>query len=593
MNEESQDADDSSEVQDQQPSLTFDFNQKFETMDWWPNLADLDRLNILNSPKEDRARLLASKYSKPVEEIMLEIGKKTDLEYQEDFEMPENPTKLLPMRLIHNYCCLPIVIDENGKLCLVTPWPPSEIMSRWIFAVSGMKPIWSLGSPEKISRAITENFGIGADSLDESDLEEEGDDESQDDLEDQNAAIIRFVNEVIQRAIVDRATDIHFEPHKDTLQIRYRIDGQLVPVRVPDNLRSFQDAIISRIKIMSGINISEKRRPQGGRITFSQGQSDLDIRVSTLPTLYGESISLRLLNEKSQPLSMRELGLLGEDEINIVSVLEKPHGIVLVTGPTGSGKSTSLTAFIRRIHKPERRIMTVEDPVEYEVAGINQTQVNSEIGFTFASALREILRQDPDVIMVGEIRDRETADIAIRASLTGHLVLSTLHTNDAPGAITRLIDMEIEPFLIASSVEMVIAQRLVRRLCKECAKPTIKTEREIVASLALLETIESEIIHRDKVLQAVGCPQCQNLGYRGRVGIFELMRMSDPIHSLVIKSASAPDIREVALKEGMSTLQGSGWNQIKRGLTTIEEVIRYADGFVGEENTEEILSEGL
>ena len=593
MNEESQDADDSSEVQDQQPSLTFDFNQKFETMDWWPNLADLDRLNILNSPKEDRARLLASKYSKPVEEIMLEIGKKTDLEYQEDFEMPENPTKLLPMRLIHNYCCLPIVIDENGKLCLVTPWPPSEIMSRWIFAVSGMKPIWSLGSPEKISRAITENFGIGADSLDESDLEEEGDDESQDDLEDQNAAIIRFVNEVIQRAIVDRATDIHFEPHKDTLQIRYRIDGQLVPVRVPDNLRSFQDAIISRIKIMSGINISEKRRPQGGRITFSQGQSDLDIRVSTLPTLYGESISLRLLNEKSQPLSMRELGLLGEDEINIVSVLEKPHGIVLVTGPTGSGKSTSLTAFIRRIHKPERRIMTVEDPVEYEVAGINQTQVNSEIGFTFASALREILRQDPDVIMVGEIRDRETADIAIRASLTGHLVLSTLHTNDAPGAITRLIDMEIEPFLIASSVEMVIAQRLVRRLCKECAKPTKKTEREIIASLALLEADESEIIHKDKVLQAVGCPQCQNLGYRGRVGIFELMRMSDPIHSLVIKSASAPDIREVALEEGMSTLQGSGWNQIKRGLTTIEEVIRYADGFVGDENVEEVLSEEL
>ena len=593
MEEGELDADAEGESQDDRPSLAFDLNKNYEKMDWWPNLADLDRLNILNAPKEDRARLLASKYSKPVDEIMVEIGKKTDMDYQEDFEMPENPTKLLPMRLIHNYCCLPVAINENGKLCLVTPWPPSEIMSRWVFAVSGKKPLWSLGAPEKISRAITENFGIGADSLDESDLEQDSDDEAQDDLEDQNAAIIRFVNEVIQRAIVDRATDIHFEPHKDTLQIRYRIDGQLVPVRVPDNLRSFQDAIISRIKIMSGINISEKRRPQGGRITFSQGQSDLDIRVSTLPTLYGESISLRLLNEKSQPLSMRELGLLDDDELNIVSVLEKPHGIVLVTGPTGSGKSTSLTAFIRRIHKPERRIMTVEDPVEYEVAGINQTQVNSEIGFTFASALREILRQDPDVIMVGEIRDRETADIAIRASLTGHLVLSTLHTNDAPGAITRLIDMEIEPFLIASSVEMVIAQRLVRRLCQECAKATSKTEREIIASLALLETAESEIIHKDKVLQAVGCPQCQNLGYRGRVGIFELMRMSDPIHSLVIKSASAPDIREVALEEGMSTLQGSGWNQIKRGLTTIEEVIRYADGFVGEENTEEILSEGL
>ena len=305
-------------------------------------------------------------------------------------------------------------------------------MNRWVYAVSGCKPVWHLGSPEKVVRAITENFGIGADSLEESDLEEDAEQEAQDDLEDQNAAIIRFVNEVVQRAIVDRATDIHFEPHKETLQIRYRIDGQLVPVRVPDNLRSFQDAIISRIKIMAGINISEKRRPQGGRITFTHGQSDLDIRVSTLPTLYGESISLRLLNEKSQPLSMQELGLVSTEEKKLVAILEKPHGIVLVTGPTGSGKSTSLTAFIRRIHKPERRIMTVEDPVEYEVSGINQTQVNSEIGFTFASALREILRQDPDVIMVGEIRDRETADIAIRASLTGHLVLSTLHTNDAP-----------------------------------------------------------------------------------------------------------------------------------------------------------------
>ena len=235
--------------------------------------------------------------------------------------------------------------------------------------------------------------------------------------------------------------------------------------------------------------------------------------------------------------------------------MEKPHGIVLVTGPTGSGKSTSLTAFIRRIHKPERRIMTVEDPVEYEVAGINQTQVNSEIGFTFASALREILRQDPDVIMVGEIRDRETADIAIRASLTGHLVLSTLHTNDAPGAITRLIDMEIEPFLIASSVEMVIAQRLVRRLCPICAIPTSMSESELKASLSLLEVDLSEVNYLKQVKESQGCPKCQNLGFRGRGGIFELMKMSDAIHGLVIQSASAPDIREVALKEGMTTLQ--------------------------------------
>ena len=455
---------------DDMPSA--DIYDSEDTLDWWPDLSDLDRLNVLGSPKEDRARMLAAKFSNTVDEVMTELGSKAELAYLDDFELSENPTKIIPLRLIHSFSCLPLKEQTEGRVQLITVWPPTSRMSRWIYAVSGHKPVWSLGSPEKIIRAITENFGIGADSLDDSDLDYEDDDDGQDDLEDQNAAIIRFVNEVVQKAIVDRATDIHFEPHKETLQIRYRIDGQLVPVRVPDNLRSFQDAIISRIKIMAGINISEKRRPQGGRITFTHGQSDLDIRVSTLPTLYGESISLRLLNEKSQPLSMAELGLSSTSESKIGSVLEKPHGIVLVTGPTGSGKSTSLTAFIRKIHKPERRIMTVEDPVEYEVAGINQTQVNAEIGFNFASALREILRQDPDVIMVGEIRDRETADIAIRASLTGHLVLSTLHTNDAPGAITRLIDMEIEPFLIASSVEMVIAQRLVRKLCMECCQPT-------------------------------------------------------------------------------------------------------------------------
>jgi type II secretory ATPase GspE/PulE/Tfp pilus assembly ATPase PilB-like protein len=691
--------------------------------DWWPDLSDLDRLNIQNAPLEDRARLLSAKVSMSIEHTMQSISDRKKYPLLDDFKLPENPTRNFPLRLIHAFSSLPIQHDQSpvhedkvkvlcvdddesilrgyqlnlrnefdlhvaksgesgieifkkvgefsvvlsdmrmpgmngskmlaeinkidpnivsvlitghsdfevakeainsgkvfkiltkpcsadeliktlkecslihqknveknvnvgaddGKIHLLTVWPPTARMSRWVYAVSGRKPIWYLGLPEKVTSAITENFGIGSDSLDETDLESENEDEAQDDLEDQNAAIIRFVNEVVQKAIVDRATDIHFEPHKDTLQIRYRIDGQLVPVRVPDNLRSFQDAIISRIKIMAGINISEKRRPQGGRITFSYGQSDLDIRVSTLPTLYGESISLRLLNEKSQPLSMPELGLLPKDEKNIVSVLDKPHGIVLVTGPTGSGKSTSLTAFIRKIHKPERRIMTVEDPVEYEVAGINQTQVNSEIGFNFASALREILRQDPDVIMVGEIRDRETADIAIRASLTGHLVLSTLHTNDAPGAITRLIDMEIEPFLIASSVEMVIAQRLVRRLCQKCFLSTKMSEKDLLASLSLLEIDSSEKAYFDQVRDAQGCPKCQNLGYRGRVGIFELMRMSDEIHSLVIKSASAPDIREVALKEGMSTLQGSGWQQIKRGLTTIDEVIRYADGSVDDE----------
>jgi type II secretory ATPase GspE/PulE/Tfp pilus assembly ATPase PilB-like protein len=242
-----------------------------------------------------------------------------------------------------------------------------------------------------------------------------------------------------------------------------------------------------------------------------------------------------------------------------------------------------LTAFIRRINLPERRIMTVEDPVEYEVAGVNQTQVNSEIGFNFASALREILRQDPDVIMVGEIRDRETADIAIRASLTGHLVLSTLHTNDAPGAITRLIDMEIEPFLIASSVELVLAQRLVRRLCLHCASPATLNRNQLLGSLAVLDVDPEEAEHADKVLQAVGCGKCQNLGYRGRVGIFEIMLVTDALHSLIIKNASAPEIRKEALDEGMTTLQNNGWQQIKMGRTTFDEVMRYAEGFGDEE----------
>jgi general secretion pathway protein E len=554
-------------------------------LDWWSDgLSDVDKVNILKSPLEDRARLLASNHSKSIDETILEMGERLGIPVLEDFKIPENATRLLPLRIIHEYCCLPMEGSEEGKISIVTVWPPTDRMSRWVFAVSGKKPVWSLGSPENVVRAITENFGIGADSLEESDIDLDDENEAADDLEDQNAAIIRFVNEVIQRAIVDRATDIHFEPHKETLQIRYRIDGQLVPIRVPDNLRSFQDAIISRIKIMSGINISEKRRPQGGRITFTQGQSDLDIRVSTLPTLYGESVSLRLLNEKSQPLSMRELGLLPKDERIITAILEKPHGIVLVTGPTGSGKSTSLTAYIRKIHRPETRIMTVEDPVEYEVAGVNQTQVNAEIGFTFASVLREILRQDPDVIMVGEIRDSETADIAIRASLTGHLVLSTLHTNDAPGAITRLIDMEIEPFLIASSIEMVIAQRLVRRLCNVCSSRADLDEGQFRANLTLLGVSHEELASGENVMRSVGCQQCQNLGYRGRVGIFEIMPMSDAIHSLVIKNATAPDIRRVAINEGMRSLQLSGWEQIKRGLTTFDEVLRYSDSF-GEDNS--------
>lgn len=553
-----------------------------------------DRETIHELPRLERFKKMASLKNRPVGELVNEVADITGLPVVNHIELIENPTAALPLRLIHAYQCIPIKKDKQQagplqkedilnkthvSIPLVTLWPPDEQMNRWIFAVSGQKPEWHLGDPEQVINTITQHFGVGASSLDESDIALNEDEEEAE--EDEDAAVIRFVNEVVQKAVNDRATDIHFEPHRDALQIRYRIDGELVPVRVPDNLIRFQDAIISRLKIMAKLNISEKRRPQDGRITFGSGGTELDIRISTFPTMYGESVSLRLLNQKSKPLSMRELGLQKEEEEKVTRTLAAPHGIVLVTGPTGSGKSTSLTAFIRLINRPERRIITVEDPVEYEVPGVNQTQVHADIGLTFAHSLRAVLRQDPDVIMVGEIRDRETADIAIRASLTGHLVLSTLHTNDAPGALTRLTDMDIEPFLIASSVEMIIAQRLVRRLCQKCAQQANYDLNHVKSCLATMRIDPDEARFNHLIKKEVGCEQCRQLGFRGRVAIFEILRMSEEIHEHIVKRESSRIIRQTAIQQGMRSLQQSGWEHIKSGTTTLEEVMRFAE--IGED----------
>lgn len=484
-----------------------------------------------------------------------------------------------PERLIHSCGALPIKPPEGydaGQLCLATLWPPDNRINRWVYAVCGHDVQWFLVEPQKLTAVITQSFGVGAASLDES--ENDGlDGVGEDEQEDENAAIIRFVNEVIQQAMRDRATDIHFEPRKEHLDIRYRIDGRLVPVTVPTNLVHFQSAIISRIKIMSRMNISEKRRPQDGRITYGKGRQEVDVRVSTLPTMYGESVSMRLLNEQSQPTSIQELGFLPDDEARIARVLDLPHGIMLITGPTGSGKSTTLASFMRQIGTPERRIITVEDPIEYEIPQINQTQVNSDIGLTFASALRSVLRQDPDVIMVGEIRDRETADIAVRASLTGHLVLSTLHTNDAPGAIVRLVDMGIEPFLIASSVKMVIAQRLIRRLCPHCAVPDESSAEVVRSCLMTLGMDVSLAAQADGLRVPAGCDSCSGLGFRGRVGMFELLQVDEAIHSLIVNRGSAHDIRRQALANGMRSLQACGWEHAVNGRSALSEVMRYAD----------------
>lgn len=530
---------------------------------------------ISNAERAQKAALIASKTSKLESEVAKAVAASANLECFDDFSQMSKPSKNLSVKLVSEYSCLPVSETED-TFVLASPWIPNDEINKWIFSISGKFAVWRISPATALSEKIAEYFGVGAGSLSEKDMAEfaaEADGEIE---EDENAAIIKFVNEIITRAMADRATDIHIEPQRDSLNIRYRIDGNLVPVRVPDNLLRFKDSIISRIKIMARLNISEKRRPQDGRIGFTlKTGEDIDIRISSLPTMYGESVSMRLLTKKSQPISIADLGFLPDDAEKIKRPLARPHGIILVTGPTGSGKSTTLTAFIRRLRSPEIRIITVEDPVEYEVEGVNQTQVHPEIGLTFSSVLRSVLRQDPDVIMVGEIRDRETADIAIRASLTGHLVLSTLHTNDAAGALTRLIDMDIEPFLIASSVEMILAQRLVRRLCS-CKVLANYDEKYLLSCMNSLKIDESEIANAGGICKANGCPRCRGLGYHGRVGIFEILLATDEIHEAILARKTASEIRQIALAHGMRTLQRCGWELLKAGRTGLEEIMHYA-----------------
>jgi type II secretory ATPase GspE/PulE/Tfp pilus assembly ATPase PilB-like protein len=461
-------------------------------------------------------------------------------------------------------------------LHLAAAWIPDAAMDDWIRTFTTRPIAWHLAVPERVHQLIIENFGVGSGSLEDSDESYVAPETQQqaEEVVDEDAAVVRFVSDVISQAIEDQATDIHFEPQEGQLRIRYRVDGLLVPVPLPENLLRFQDAIISRLKIMARLNISERRLPQDGRINFKSGTNVLDIRVSTIPTIYAESISLRLLNQKKEAYTMDRLGMSANEQEQIVKILDYPHGIILVTGPTGSGKSTSLNAFLRKINSTDLRIITIEDPIEYEVPGVNQMQVRPEIGLTFADALRHVLRQDPDVIMVGEIRDKDTAEIAIRASLTGHLVFSTLHTNDAPGAITRLVDMGIEPFLVASAIELVIAQRLVRRLCAECSRPAAVPRVKLREALAILGCDQAEAELIDSLKGPVGCDRCRGTGYRGRIGLFEIFRLNDEMHELVLKHESTRTLAECARKNGMRTLGQSGWEKVKAGHTTLDEVLR-------------------
>jgi type II secretion system protein E len=503
---------------------------------------------------------------------------------------PPEARNKISTKIAFQYSVLPTdVID--GTLQIVASDPFDAAMMNAVRFDARMPVQFALAPKAEIEKALKKYYGVGAETLDEMGDDEPMELEIANDKEitedDQEASVIKFVNQVIWEAFKDRATDIHFEPAEDELRIRYRIDGILHQTPMPPQLKRYQAALISRIKVMSGMNISEKRLPQDGRINVRIKGEDIDIRVSTVPTVYGESVSLRLLTRGKIFLSLDKLGFAPNDEAMIRDIIIKPHGIFLVTGPTGSGKSTSLYAFLSAINSVHKRIITIEEPVEYELKGINQIAVRPEIGLTFAMGLRHILRQDPNVVMIGEIRDQETADIAIRASLTGHLVFSTLHTNDAPSAFTRLTDMGIEPFLIASSVEAVMAQRLIRTICPHC-----KTEQKVDAVYLQKIGFPEDEIGTAKFWHGAGCEACRQQGYQGRKGIYELLIVTEAIRPLIMNRANATEIAQRAMAAGMRTLRTDGWTKVKNGETTIEEVLRvtqieeHLDALGGDAKTE-------
>ncbi len=433
-----------------------------------------------------------------------------------------------------------------------------------------------LGNEDDILNAIERSYGAGGTSMEKiiEDMErapeyQAEDEENVDHLRDMasEGPVIRLVNLVITRAIERRASDIHFEPFEDHFRVRYRIDGVLHDVESPP--KRLQAAIISRVKIMAKLNIAERRLPQDGRIMLRVKGKEIDFRVSSVPTIHGESLVLRILDKSSIVLDIEKMGFLEDTIKGFREVVQYPHGIVLVTGPTGSGKTTTLYCALQEINSPEKKIITVEDPVEYQLRGVNQIQVKPGIGLSFANSLRSIVRQDPDVILIGEIRDAETAEIAIHSALTGHLVLSTLHTNDAPSAVTRLMDMGMEDYLLSSTLIGILAQRLVRVACPFCQEP-YSPDPAVLKEMR----IDSQNIEGLQVHEVKGCEKCSNTGYWGRTGIFEFLRVTDEIQRLILEKKDANVIKEAARKNGMRTLREDGWLKVKQGITTVSEVLR-------------------
>ncbi len=493
-----------------------------------------------------------------------------------DREIDTDTLARLPTKAIFQYQVIPVAL-ENDTLRVAVSDPFTAGLVDSLRLAAGCRVKLALSPSEDIGDAARSFYGVGAETVDRMILdnryEELADEQiAKADLSelDQEASIVKFVNQIIREADRQGATDIHFEPMENRLRIRYRIDGVLHETPVPVQLIRFQAAIISRIKVMANLDIAEKRLPMDGRIGLRVEGRNIDIRVSTMPTVYGESVSLRLLQSGTQLIRIEDSGMSDEDSAIVRRLIHRPNGIILVTGPTGSGKSTSLFGYLQELNRTDVRIMTAENPIEYEMSGVNQVLVRPEINLTFARVLRSFLRQDPDIIMVGEIRDLETAEIAIQASLTGHLVFSTLHTNDASGAFTRLVDMGVEPYLVASAVEGVIAQRLVRKLCSACRKAVPLPEADVLTDIRF----PVDRLVRPEVFEAAGCDSCRGTGFKGRCGIFEILPVSEQIQSLVTGRHSAGDIKQQALREGMHTLRDDGWAKVANGTTTIEEVLR-------------------
>ena len=501
----------------------------------------------------------------------------------ETFELPyvdldkQSPTKeflnQFPLRALVHHNVLPI--EEIGGVTLVATSRVSESAGLdELRLLTGRSYAMALAPASEIKRAMARLVGVGADTLQSLDAEagiQVVDNENENDLDASEAAhdasIIKFVNQILSEAIEARATDVHIEPFEDQLRLRYRIDGVLVEANVPPSIRRFHAAIVSRLKILSHLDIAEKRLPQDGRIKLKLSGNEVDVRVSIIPMIHGEAVVLRLLHRSSALMGTEKLGMAKRDRDIFDGVLDMPHGIVLVTGPTGSGKTTTLYAALGAINDIQRKIITIEDPVEYQLRGVNQIQTSTKTGLTFAAGLRAILRHDPDVVLVGEIRDKETAEIAVQASLTGHLVFSTLHTNDAPGAATRLVDMGVEPYLVASSLEVVIAQRLVRLICPKC-KTDLPADQYKRIKDQFGPLVPEQLFH------GTGCRNCSNTGYRGRQGVFEMMGISDEMRSLILNHAASHEIRKIATKDGMRSLREDGWRLINEGKTTVDEVMQ-------------------